>query len=459
MIAGAQPRALPSVLEGRKTFRFVSYDLSEAGEISLRYALDDAVEFVERVVVPVDAPVTQEQRAQVDGLLGLLHLVGGVSYFKLAAPPLVATEAGVPTPAVAALLEALYSEGLGEFAYENRDRLPGGLPRPVFASDAGVAPRAPIATGDRGVLVPVGGGKDSVVAIETLRVSGRPFGLFSVKNAVPIARTAEIAGAPRLIADRVLDPQIGPLNRDGALNGHVPVTAIVSLIALITAALNGYDAVAMANERSASQGNLQWDGIVVNHQFSKSLRAEQLLRSALADVAPGLEYFSILRSASELGIARAFSRFPQYHHAFTSCNAVFRLDPALRLQSWCRDCPKCRFVYLVLAPFNDPEHLASVFGTDLLADPAQADGFALLTATGGHKPFECVGEEEESIAALRLLVADPRWNEHLVVRQLASDVLDTVGADVGDPATVLALSTEHAIPPSLQAAADAVLGA
>ena len=192
------------------------------------------------------------------------------------------------------------------------------------------------------------------------------------------------------------------------------------------------------------------------------------MRGALAEVAPGLGYFSVLRSASELAIARAFSRFPQYHHAFTSCNAVFRLDPELALQSWCRDCPKCRFVYLALAPFSAPEHLASVFGADLLADPAQAEGFALLTATGGHKPFECVGEEEESIAALRLLAADPRWSDHAVVKQLVAEVLDPSdaargdgvgGPRLGDPAAVLTLSTDHEIPESLRAAVDAVLGA
>ncbi|MDO9357141.1 MAG: hypothetical protein Q7T55_25810 [Solirubrobacteraceae bacterium] len=458
MIAGVQPRALPSSLEGRKTFRFVSHELSSDGEIELRYGFDDALEFVERITIPVEAPITDEQRAQVSGLVALLHLTAGVSYFKLAAPPEVATEAWTPTPAAAALLEALYSEGLGEFAYENRDRLPGGLPRPVFAAAPAPA-REAIATGDRGVLVPVGGGKDSVVAIEIMRASGRPWGLFSVKNAAPIERTAEIAGGARHIAGRVIDPQVGPLNREGALNGHVPVTAIVSLIALITAVLNGYSAVAMANERSASQGNVRWDGIDVNHQFSKSLRAERLLQASLAEVAPGLGYFSILRGASELAIARAFSRFPQYHHAFTSCNAVFRLDPELRLQSWCRDCPKCRFVYLALAPFNDPEHLTSVFGADLLDDPAQTSGFALLTATGGHKPFECVGEEEESIAALRLIAEDPRWEEHAVVQQLATDVLGTVPPGTGDPATVFALSTEHEIPAELRPAADELLGA
>jgi hypothetical protein len=388
--------------------------------------------------------------------------VAGVSYYKTAAPGRVVCETGAPPPATAALLEALYSEGLGEFAYVNR--LPG-LPRPRFpagpaVTGAGAGAGARAGAGDPGrVLVPVGGGKDSVVALEIVRRSGCSVGLFSVGDAAPIARTAAVAGLPRLVARRRLDPGLGELNRTGALNGHVPVTAIVACAAVLTAALRGYDAVALANERSASQGNLRWDGVEVNHQWSKGLAAERLLRAALAEVGAGVELFSVLRPASELAIARAFARLPAYHRAFTSCNASFRLDPAVRVAAWCGDCPKCRFVYLVLAPFTDPEALRAVFGRDLLADEGQFPGFALLTATGGSKPFECVGEEEESLAAIRLLGADARWRGAPVVRRLVAEVLPRFSAAAGSPAAALALSDDHAVPAALLPSVRALLGA
>ncbi len=309
------------------------------------------------------------------------------------------------------------------------------------------------------ILVPVGGGKDSVVALEIVRRSGCELSLFSVGDAGAIARTAAVAGLPRLLAHRRLDPGLGELNRAGALNGHVPVTAIVACAALLTAALGGFDAVALANERSASRGSVRWKGIEVNHQFSKSLAAERLLRSAAAEVDAGVEVFSILRPASELAIARAFARLEPYHRAFTSCNAIFRLDPGRRAASWCGDCPKCRFVYLVLAPFMAPAQLCEAFGRDLLADDGQFAGFALLTATGGDKPFECVGEEEESLAAIRLLAADPRWREHRVVRRLVAEVVPRFPEGAGSPDEVLALSDEHAVPAGLLAEVRAVLGA
>ncbi|MFN2629242.1 MAG: endonuclease domain-containing protein [Gaiellaceae bacterium] len=440
-----------------ETFRFVSHRLDATGRVELVYALEDKLEFVESIQLPVRSGVTDGNIRRASGLLALLHWVAGVSYFKTAVPRSVRFECGRPSSATARLLETLYSEGLGEFAYRNQ--LP--LPHPSFATES-VATRRPRAglpesRGIQKVLVPVGGGKDSAVAIEIVRHAELEFELFSVGNAVPIERTASVAAAPRLIATRHLDSRLGALNGIGALNGHIPVTAIVSCIALLTAALNGFDAVAMANERSASRGNLEWDGVMVNHQFSKSLRVERMLSTVVAQTAPDLQIFSVLRPASELSIARAFARMTGYHHAFTSCNTVFRLDPALRGKSWCCDCPKCRFVFLALAPFMDPTYLRGVFGTDLLDDERQFDGFALLTATGGHKPFECVGEEEESLAAMRLLAADPRWRDHAVVHRFAAESLPAQALEGGPEA--LALSDDHDVPSVLLPAVREILGA
>jgi UDP-N-acetyl-alpha-D-muramoyl-L-alanyl-L-glutamate epimerase len=446
------------------TFRFVGRELDALGHVTLRYALDEEIFFVEELELPIEAAPARPREAdgeRVQGLLSLLHWVAGVSYFKTALPASVSCETGAPPPAAAALLEALYSEGLAELAYTNG--LPG-LPRPSFPAAAPLPAsahsraQAEDARPLERVLVPIGGGKDSAVALEIVRRSGAELALFSLGDAAPIARTVEVAGLPRLLARRTLDPGLAALNDAGAINGHIPITAIVSCVALLTAALNGFDAVAMANERSASAGNVNWDGVEVNHQFSKGLRAERLLSAAAAE-AGGPRLFSVLRPASELAIARAFARMPRYHAAFTSCNAIFRIDPALRAASWCCACPKCRFVFLALAPFSEPAHLRELFGRDLLDEDDQFEGFALLTATGGHKPFECVGEEQESLAAIRLLAQDERWSGHRVVARLIEQVLPLYGADVGDPERVLALGDEHELPAALLADACAVLGA
>jgi hypothetical protein len=440
------------------TFRFVGWRFDEAtATATLAYALDDAISFEERIELPAGAPPLDATRAAaLDAVLELLHLVAGVSYYKAAAPSRLAVETGPLSPRRARLLTDVYVQGLGEYAYRNQIDVAA---RVRFAGD-GPAP-TPVALAPTGrSLVPVGGGKDSVVALETMRAAGADVTLFSVGDPTAIAATAAVSGLPRLIARRTIAPELLELNAAGALNGHVPVTAVVSLIALATAVLHGLDEVVLANERSASQGNLEWNGIEVNHQWSKGLAFERALRELLhAEVATGLDSFSLLRGASELGIARAFAALPAYHHAFTSCNATFRIDERRRAATWCRDCPKCRFVFLALAPFTEPAALAEVFGADLLDQPEQTSEFLALCGFEEHKPFECVGEREESVAAFRLLAADPRWAEHAVVRAARERLLPAVPADFGDPATVLALSDEHEIPDRLLPAVHARLGA
>ncbi len=437
-----------------ESFRFLGRELGADGRVRLDYALDQEFHFSEQIELPVPQPLSCAECARVDGLLALLHWVAGISYFKAALPPRISCESGAPSPAAAALLEALYSEGLGELAYTNRLE---SLPRPVFPRTAASPPGVPAPERLERLLVPVGGGKDSAVAIEIARRSGAEVSLFSIGDAPPIARTAAAAELPHLIARRTIDPLLFELNAAGAVNGHIPITAIVTCVALLTAALNGFDAVAMANERSASAGNLQWDGVDVNHQFSKGLVAERLLSAAVAETGVPVRQFSILRGASELAIARAFAGMERYHGAFTSCNAIFRIDPTLRAASWCCDCPKCRFVFLALAPFSSPEHLHEIFGADLLDDDAQFEGFALLAASGGHKPFECVGEEQESLAAMRMLAEDPRWREHAVVRRLTDEVLARSPDSAGAPREVLALGEDHDVPAQLLEDVRAIL--
>jgi hypothetical protein len=179
----------------------------------------------------------------------------------------------------------------------------------------------------------------------------------------------------------------------------------------------------------------------------------------VAEVAPAIQIFSVLRAASELSIARVFARLTQYHPVFTSCNRIFKLDPSLRLTSWCGDCDKCRFVFLILAPFMEPAAMTAIFGKAMLEDDDQFTGFALLTATGGHKPFECVGEISEALAAIRLLACDPRWAGQPVVRRLVDEVLPGFPAAAGDPEAVFALSADHDVPAPLEAQVDALLGA
>lgn len=463
----AAPTFVPSTFSA---FRFVASTIDEASAtVTLDYRLegDDPVDFRETVRFDgASWPDDPARREALRRLARLLHLFAGVSYYKTAVPPrmlLDGADVGGPgdlSPGLHGLLDQVYTLGLGEFAYRNQIDVRNRVRFPAAVTEGALAPVALDATGR--TLVPIGGGKDSVVALEVVQRAGRDAVCFSVGLAEPIVRCVTATGLPHAVARRTLSPNIGAVNAAGALNGHVPVTAVVSTIALMTAVLHGADTVAMANERSASEGNLVWNGLDVNHQWSKGATFEREVRTVIADeVATGLDYRSVLRPASELAIARAFSRLTQFHSGFTSCNTVFRLDPARRNSQWCGDCPKCRFVFLALAPYLDPAALRSIFGVDMLDDLAQYDGFCDLAGLREHKPFECVGEEAESLVAMRLIAARPEWAEHAVVRRLVAEQLD------GDPVTAEQMAAPFtlepaslaALPDDLRAAAVDVLDA
>lgn len=434
-------------------FEVLEPTVGPAGEIALHYRIastadDEHLEFTERVTIPgehvTDPPAT---------LVRLLALAASLSYYKTCIPTTFAVPDGL-TQVERTFLEELIRNGLGEFAFRND--VPAAL-RPTIQ-----APLLPAAESEGGVdavgdpvrpLVAVGGGKDSIVTIESLRAMPVEVTLFSVNSYAPIEATAEAAGLPLLVARRRIDPLLFELNAAGALNGHVPVTAINSLIGCLTAVRNGHDAVVFSNEGSSSFGNVAWEGIEVNHQWSKGLGFERLLSEAITGVP--VRYFSFLRPLTELAIMRRFGQLREFHSVFTSCNRAFHLDESKR-RLWCGECPKCHFVFLLLAPFVSREELLAIFrGRDLFADPAQREGFLeLLNVDGRMKPFECVGEPNECRAALTLISVDPDWRDHPFLQLPEIRVAFLPDAEV---VAAFAPSDDHLLPPSYEKALREVL--
>jgi hypothetical protein len=380
--------------------RFPGYSFDPStGVAEFGYLLDGPAP--ERFTETIEFPPSASVPAHFYRVLDLLHVVAGVSYYKVGAPRRIEAPSPVPAEA-AALFTAVYTKGLAEFAYRND--LPFVLDLEVMVpGSAGAA--EPVDNADGRPLSAVGGGKDSIVTLEILRAAGLDPVPFSVNPNPVIVSVNAASGLPALAARRRLDPHLFELNKAGALNGHIPVTAINSLIAIATAVLHGLGPVVMSNERSASDPNLIWNGHEVNHQWSKGVEAEGLLRAAVtAHTGLTEPYFSLLRSLSELHIAQLFARYTAYDDVVTSCNQAFKLhDPTVR---WCGNCPKCRFVFLAMAPFMERARLAHIFGQDLFNDPAQVPGYLELLGVDGHKPFECVGEVEESVVALSMLDDD-----------------------------------------------------
>lgn len=429
-------------------FRFVRCAFAaDTGVAQLVYAFDDGPELIETVTIPGAPFVLEGDRAEaVQRALRLLHLIAGVSYYKAGVPEQVRIDSYTIDAATAALVETVYLNGLGEFAYRNGLNLRGRFRLPV----EGEAFAAPALGLREHALVAIGGGKDSLVSIEALRNLGIEETVTWIGGSQLIRACAERTDLPILNIGRTLAPELFELNRQGAWNGHIPVTAVNSAIMVLAALLQGVDQVVFSNERSASYGSQIPGTGEVNHQWSKGWAFEQAFGEHLEQhVAADLHYYSLLRPLSELAVARQFAKSDFYDAHFSSCNRNFHILGERPVNRWCGVCPKCHFVFLALAPFMPKMRLVGIFGRNLLDDIEQAPGFDALLEFQDHKPFECVGEGRESRAAMATLAARPEWNEDALVKRFVHEIRPQLEAAELQIEPLLVLEGEHRIPPAI----------
>jgi UDP-N-acetyl-alpha-D-muramoyl-L-alanyl-L-glutamate epimerase len=436
-------------------FVFVDYRYdSTTSTLSFRYRYSDDLQFEEKLIFDfVSRPLSLADNDALDRIFRLIFLLSGVSYYKAFIPRLLICEPFPLDEKTAEFLHKFYQKGLAEFAFRNGISLHDHF---CFRSEPAEIPTPIVLDLPQRTCVPVGGGKDSIVTAECLKQAGRPVLLFSLGDSEPIRACIETAQLPFIRVHRRLDPGLFELNRAGALNGHVPITGILSAIALACVVMSGCNAVAMSNEHSASAPNLTFDGVEINHQYSKSLEFEEDFAAHVEKfISPSISYFSLLRPLSEIEIARRFAKYPAYFGKFRSCNTAFRQSPAARGRHWCGNCPKCRFVFLALSPFVSRAQLIEIFGRDLLEDEGQYDGFAALCGLREYKPFECVGETSESARVMSHLGSHPEWRQDRVVRQLTEQYPVLRQSDPAEYRALFEVRHPHRVPPSYMAVLDA----
>jgi len=435
------------IVTSAKQFIFRSYSFDAAtGDVALTYAIDDE-EFVERLKFPIlntPSPIPAET---LDRALFALHLAAGVSYYKAKLPPQIIIESGSLSADQAKFWNDLYTLGLGEFFFRNNLDFRGYVDFPVDASAQTPSISPMNGGGNTGAIVPIGGGKDSLVAIELLRSAGIDFDLLMFGNHSRIREVAAEVGKPLLQVTRTIDPKLIDINAAGAWNGHVPITAYVAIASTITALLNGKRDVVFANERSANTGNAEVDGVMINHQYSKSLDAERALQNYLSSfISNDVRCFSLLRPMSELDIARRFAANGKYFNVFSSCNKNFKQGGVPSVTRWCGKCPKCAFVFVMLGAFIPRRRMVEMFGEDLLMRTDLAEMYKDLTGYGALKPWECVGEFEEVIAAFALIHGRGEYDDSPIMQWFVTDVMSTRKDLDSLIDASLKMYTEHAMP-------------
>lgn len=337
-------------------------------------------------------------------LLFELGMAEAISYWKVTCAPALRVQCGSLTEWQNKWWRKLFYNGLGEFMYVNGIEvseealltivcLPGENLSTAGAGAFGTE-KLTDTSSYSGCLVPVGGGKDSVVSMEVLR--NEDVTIYRINKDATVTNVLEAADRAykTCFVNRKLDPRILEMNKRGFLNGHIPFSAVVAFSTFISAYLQGIRYIALSNESSANESTVV--GSFVNHQYSKSYEFEQDFMEYIESfLNTKIRYFSLLRPLSELQIAYLFSKYTKYHKAFRSCNAGSKQG------IWCCNCPKCLFVYIILSSFLTEEQLVDIFGENLLNAEKCEKYFRELTGLDENKPFECVGTRSEVVMSLK----------------------------------------------------------
>lgn len=357
-----------------------------------------------------------------DNLLHMVHLMLGISYWKLYCPSQMRILTRPLSKPQADFWNTVYTKGLGEFFYKNQINFQNLVKFPY--QESALWQPVEIFTDDYSLLG-IGGGKDSIVAGELLKQAHKPFDALIVqtqKEHEVSNQVIEKMQVDTLRVQRQIDPILFELNtQKHSYNGHIPISAVFAAVGVLTAALYGYKNVIVGNERSANSENLRWNGQDINHQWSKSVEFEHLFQDYLKQfVTPSINYFSLLRPYSEYTITQIFSKYTAYFPIFSSCNRNFKVHESKNLGNkvWCGTCPKCVFVFTMLAVFLDKSTLLSFFHKNLFEDKNLLPIFEEMLGLTGKKPFECVGTFEEMQLAVANIIQDSAFADEVIIRHL-----------------------------------------
>jgi len=337
-----------------------------------------------------------------DNIIFHIGMIELISYWKIACPKQVIIKPFALDEEQIGWWKKLYFNGLGEFFYVN------GIQTDIndfmkIVNDNEISPLPAVGRNDgllhEQTLIPVGGGKDSVVTLELLknRIPAIPL-IINPRGATnECVAAAGFTEEQTAVIKRTLDPTMLKMNAEGYLNGHTPFSAMLAFYTILLGFATKSKYIALSNESSANEPTVP--DTEINHQYSKSVAFENDFRHYVKKyINADIQYFSFLRPLNELQIAKLFSRAKDYHKVFKSCNAGSKTD------SWCGKCPKCLFTWLALSPFLKRSELTAIFGKDLLKDNDLRYILDQLDGSVEVKPFECVGTVGEVRACVNIIL-------------------------------------------------------
>ncbi|XOB40869.1 MAG: hypothetical protein ACKKMW_02265 [Candidatus Nealsonbacteria bacterium] len=356
-------------------------------------------------------------KSVLNNLVFNLGLIETISYWKATCSEEIEIRAGSLNKEQIRWFKDLITNGMGQFFYENK------LSFKIVDSLKIISKNNRVKDSEifkqklsNQILIPIGGGKDSIVGLEILKKSKCPLTCFSLNPTDNAKKILKVGGCKEpIIVKRKIDPKLLELNRKGFLNGHTPFSAYLAFLTILIGVIYDYKYIAFSNERSSNEGNVKYLGKTINHQYSKSFDFEKKFRNySKKYLAQDIEYFSFLRPLYEIQIAALFSKyFNKYGNLFLSCNEAYKTYSGKRrpIKKWCGKCSKCLFVFSILYPFIETKKLIEVFGKNLFESKELVGLMKELIGESKFKPFECVGTKKESLVAFYLSLKKAKKEE------------------------------------------------
>jgi len=392
-------RTYESLKREYPNFYYHGYDLEISSQIKVtfNFEIEKLSEFHPTFTFPHSITFDLETLEVLIFNLGMVELI---SYWKSCCCKNVIIKNFGLTDKQARFWKKLYFNGLGEFFYLNSIETNENDFMNLIYENQNIHLDIDESLYHK-VLVPIGGGKDSVVSLELIKeMKNFKAATFSINRISSAASTIKVSGLDEdLISYRTLDKNLLKLNSLGFLNGHTPFSSLVAFSSYIVAYLNGFKYIALSNESSANESTVK--DSTVNHQYSKSFEFETDFNEYINNLVNSkpILYFSLLRQMNELQIARKFANYKQYHLIFRSCNVGSKEG------IWCGHCPKCLFVFIILLPFIEIQDLMQIFNNENLLNKDSMDSyFKELCGISENKPFECVGTVREVLACLNSVI-------------------------------------------------------
>ena len=358
-------------------------------------------------------------------ILFSLHLMLGISYYKMHCAPKINIKSGYLSKEQAEFWNIVYQKGLGEFFFRNQIDFRNLVHFP-FTQDK-VAPSVLYERLNKSLLG-VGGGKDSLVAYELLQKANKNFSTLVIESShsYPIIdQLLHHFNLEHIRIKRSLDKKIFEYNKKNTVfNGHIPVSAINAFIGVFVCLIYNYQYFIVSNERSANFGNVEYMGMQINHQWSKSIEFELLFQAYITKfISPSVTYFSLLRPLSEFAIVKLFSAYHSYFSLFSSCNSNYKIEGNPFNEKWCCKCPKCAFVFCMLSAFLPKKTVINIFGSNLYENKNLLMIYRQLWGTQDIKPFECVGTPDEVKIAFYLTYKKKEFVHNPVMETFEKEIL------------------------------------